>query len=330
MKLAKTIAVFGCKSTTQYLLEFLLKDYSVDHLITIDEEKGRYFNIADYLDLTDFANENNIMVYRAHKYSLKSEEDNNHINALGIDIAFVVGWQRLIPPSILSGFSTGAFGMHGSALHLPRGRGRSPMNWSIIEGKKVFYTSLFKYDAGADSGLILDTLKFTINEQDTGETMHFKNTLAMKHLIDTHLPSLVRGNYALSSQLNIAPTYYPKRTAEDSLIDWQDDVFSIERLIRAVTRPFNGAYSFIKETKITIYRAAIFDLNEFGYTNTLPGTVVEVFPNEKFLVKGLGGLLLIHEYHYEATIKTNDLLTTGNEHKKHFPRNPYGSHDLAE
>ena len=330
MKLSKTLAVFGCKSTTQYILEFLTKSYSVDHLITIEEEKGQYFSVADYQNLSAFAEKKSIKTYHAQKYSLKSEEDIAYINSLGIDIAFVVGWQRLIPPEILANLSVGAFGMHGSALHLPRGRGRSPMNWSIIEGKKVFYTSLFKYDAGADSGLVLDTLKFMITEYDTGETMHFKNTLAMKHLIDTHLLSLTEGDFTLSPQMDIDPTYYPKRTSEDSLIDWQDDIFNVERLIRAVTKPFNGAYSFINETKIVIYRAAIFDLNEFGYTNTFPGTVVEVFPNGKFIIKGLGGLLLVHEYEYDSAVEMGQILTIGNEQKNYFPRNPYGSHDLAE
>ena len=330
MKSSKTIAVFGCKSTTQYLLEFLREEYSVAHLITIDPEKGHHFSVADYHDLTAFAADHDIVAYQAHKYSLKSEEDIAHIQGLGIDIAFVMGWQRLVPPEVLASLRVGAFGMHGSALHLPRGRGRSPMNWSILEGKKVFYTSLFKYDAGADSGQVVDTLKFTINEHDTGETMHFKNTLAMKHLVKTHLPSLIRNDFALSSQMDVTPTYYPKRSEEDSLIDWQDDVFNIERLVRAVTKPFNGAYSFVNNTKITIYRATIFDLHEFGHTHTFPGTVVEIFPNGKFVVKGLGGLLLVHEYQYDATLSVEDVLSTGEERKRHFTRNLYGDHDLAE
>ena len=49
--------------------------------------------------------------------------------------------KRLIPIDILEQFSVGAFGMHGSSMDLPLGRGRSPLNWSLIEGRKFFYKS---------------------------------------------------------------------------------------------------------------------------------------------------------------------------------------------
>ena len=102
---------------------------------------------------------NKVEVYTSHKYSLKSEED-FAFSKNNFQIGFVVGWQRLIPENILDTF-IGVFGMHGSAMKLPKGRGRSPMNWSIIEGRKVFYTNLFKYNSGADDGDVLDTFKFS-------------------------------------------------------------------------------------------------------------------------------------------------------------------------
>lgn len=326
----KKIVLFGCKSTSKFILNGLIEMNCIDYLVTIDEEKGRTQKVADYQSLTSYSKLIGIPVYVAEKYSLKSEKDELFFREQNFDIAFVIGWQRLVPRNILNTFSIGAFGMHGSAANLPKGRGRSPMNWAIIEGRKVFYTNLFKYDDGVDSGDILDTVKFCISDKDTGETMHFKNTLSMKYLIKKNISSLIKNKFQLKKQLPLDPTYYPKRNEEDSLIDWEDDIFNIERLIRAVTRPFNGAYSYLEEKKIVIYQAQIFDNHEFGYQDFLPGQVVEIFENGKFLIKVFGGLLLINEYRTEAIIFKGGKFSNGLEKKNKFDFNRFGFYDLYQ
>ena len=324
------IAVFGCKSTTLFLLRALHgAGTRIRHLITIDSNVGVKNEVADYYDLTADAEQMGITVYHARKYSLKDENDQSYITGLGIDIAFVIGWQRLIPADVLSGMKVGAFGMHGSAMNLPLGRGRSPMNWSIIEGRQVFYTNLFKYNHGVDEGDVVDTFKFQITGRDTGETMHYKNLLAMKHLIIRNLSALQSGTFALTRQPDdIQPTYYPKRSPDDSLIDWEKDLVSIERFIRAVTRPFSGAFTFIGETRVTIWDAQLFDVQDFGYTDAPAATVVAVFPGGKFLVMCFGGLLLVNEYVSEALIREGMKFTNGGRILKQFERNRHGFFDL--
>ena len=329
MKLFNNIAFFGCKATTRFLLENLKLPFPIQHLITIDPAKGEKFQVADYCDLQDYAKEQGMQVYQAKYYSLKHEDDIAHINELNIDVAFVMGWQRLIPAAVLDHLSIGAFGMHGSSMNLPLGRGRSPMNWSIMEGRKAFYTNLFKYDPGVDSGDIMDTFKFEVTDKDTAETMHFKNTLAMKYLIERNVGQLVRNDFTVSSQeAGIKPTYYPKRTPADSLINWNQEVYALERFVRAVTRPFNGAYTFIETHKVIIYRAQVFDLNDFGYQHDAPGTVVAVFENGKFLVKCFGGLLLVTEYETNTTIEKGQRFHNNGEEIQHFDRNPLGFFDV--
>ncbi len=325
------IAVFGCKATTFFLLENLAIPYPIRHLITISPEAGEKHAVADYYDLKTFANSRGINRYTAKYYSLKSKTDIEQISQLKIDIAFVIGWQRLIPAEVLSGLTIGAFGMHGSSMNLPLGRGRSPMNWSLIEGRKAFYTNLFRYDPGVDSGDVVDTFKFQITPRDTAETMHFKNTLSMKFLIERNIEKLVHNNFSATPQNDqIPPTYYPKRTPEDSLIDWSLDVNSLERFIRAVTRPFNGAFSFIEHQKVILLNAQIFDLSDFGYDHLPSGCVAAVFESGKFLVKCFGGLLLINDYESNLTVKKGMQFHSNGLSPKIFPRNYQGFFDLPE
>jgi len=323
----KKTAIFGCKYTTKFLVENL--DLRIGSIITIDPPQGEKHQVADYCDLRKEL-DGRRDIYQARRYDLKDGEDIERINALGIDLAFVIGWQRLIPPEILRRLTIGAFGMHGSALNLPLGRGRSPLNWSIIEGRRFFHTNLFRYDAGADSGDILDTLGFAISEHDTAETLHYKNTLAMKHLIDRNIQGLLSGECVLKRQREAAPTYYPKRSPEDSLIDWSRDVFYIERFIRAVTRPFNGAFTFIGGEKVTLWRAQLFDTVDFGYAGREYGQIVELFPNGKFLVNCLGGTLLVSEYVYAGKMGKGLRMDNGVLTVRYFPLNRYGFHDLEQ
>ena len=62
-------AIFGCKNTTKFLIESLLKIIDIDYLITIDEEKGKKFDVADYCNLTEIANKNDISLYNSKTYS---------------------------------------------------------------------------------------------------------------------------------------------------------------------------------------------------------------------------------------------------------------------
>ncbi len=329
MKVYDEIAVFGCKATTLFLLNNLDIPFKIRHLITISPEAGQKHDVADYLDLKEMAGSRGINVYQAKYYSLKSEADQEYLNALKIDLAFVVGWQRLVPAEVLAGLSIGAFGMHGSSMNLPLGRGRSPMNWSLIEGRKVFYTNLFRYDPGVDSGDIVDTFKFQVSNRDTAETMHFKNTLAMKYLIERNIDDLVHNKYSLTPQNDaLTPTYYPKRTPDDGLIDWDQDVHVIERFVRAVTRPFGGAFTFAGSEKTTVWDAQVFDLNEFGYENQPAGSVVAVFESGKFLVKCFGGLLLVNACDTGCNIVKGMQFGNNGLTIKHFDRNPLGFFDI--
>ena len=116
----------------------------------------------------EFIKTNNIECYSVGDYSLKTCQDFFNNNEFEMGISY--GWQRLIPQYILDRFETGVFGTHASPLGLPYGKGRSPLNWSIIRGFNQVYFNLFKYVAKADSGMMYSTVKFEINKWDTIES----------------------------------------------------------------------------------------------------------------------------------------------------------------
>lgn len=327
------VAVFGCKSTTIYfyneLRRFLSDEFEIT-VITIDSETADKNVVADYTSIANIVD----IIYIASSYSLNTEADFEYFSDKQFDIGFVIGWQRLVPNMILETIRAGCYGMHGSALDLPRGRGRSPMNWALIEGRTHFYTNLFKYDAGVDSGDIVDRFVFSINSSDTAETLHYKNLLSMVALVKRNFVSLLSQTKALKAQPHIGATYYPKRNPADSQIDWYQDINRLDKFIRAVAPPFGGAFSYLSGERVRIFRACIFetDLVDFNILDVFsPGTILSVFPSGKFLVRCINGLLIVHEY----DLMTHEKLTVGSRLTvegdiKYFPRNVFGDFDLSE
>lgn len=294
----KRVAVVGCKHTTLDLILGLERHgYRIDHCVTLDPGTAEKNQVAGYYDLRPFLAEREIPVTVAHKYSLSSTEDREHLVALELDMLLVTGWQRLIPAWWLESLSIGAFGMHGSSRPLPHGRGRSPLNWSIIQHKDVFYTHLFQYLPGVDDGPVVGVQTFDITPTDTCHTLHFKNTVAMTQLCVEHLPALLEGTARLTPQPKEGASYYPKRSGEDGLIYWSDSTRDIDALVRAVTHPFPGAYTYFDddaEQRVLVWRAIPFDAR-LAWPGTVPGEIVEVFYDGSFVVRTGDSTLLVLE-----------------------------------
>ena len=286
----------GCKNTTYECMKAVLgMGVPIDLLITISPETAEKNKVAGYYDLRKFAEENSIRTYVCNSYTLKTNEDIENLNKYNFNVLLVIGWQRLIPEWLLSKLKTGAFGMHGSSRPLPYGRGRSPMNWSIIQNRTIFITNLFKYNKDVDSGEIIATETFDINPFDTAQTMHYKNMLAMVKILKSNINDILDNNLLLKPQLNIIPSYYPKRNAEDGIIFWDRDTGEIYNLIRAVTKPFHGAFTFYKDKKIIIWQAFPFDTRLFD-PEIESGTVLEALLNSDFVVKTGSDSMIVTNY----------------------------------
>nr|MCR5503139.1 hypothetical protein [Lachnospiraceae bacterium] len=229
-----------------------------------------------------------------------------------------MGWQRLIPKYVLDCFRYGVFGFHGNAGYLPFGRGRSPLNWSIILGDTRFNLNLFQYDEKADSPNIFATETFGITPHDDIRTAQYKNMIASKNLIRKLLSAYERDEIRIRTDSKDYDSWYGKRTAADGKVDFRARTRDIYNLIRGVAAPFPGAFAYVKssdgqsdpeeneENRIRIWRAHPFDemLDFSGYA---PGEVIDIF-DQKPVIRTVDGSLLIDEYEYAGTLKEGDVL----------------------
>ncbi|MDR1473043.1 MAG: hypothetical protein LBI41_00550 [Lactobacillales bacterium] len=294
------VVVFGVKDTTESMVNYISKNICpVDLIITIAEKVSLVNNISGFSSLSTLAKELKVFVYEADSYALSSEACEDFFNNNTFDVGISMGWQRLIPQYVLNRFTYGVFGFHGSSGYLPYGRGRSPMNWSIIEGDQRFILNLFRYDSMPDSPNVFDKVMFEINEHDTIRTLQYKNILCAKQMVKKLIEAYQVNDIKIQSNSKDFDLWYSKRTAEDGKIDFHSKTRDIYNLIRGVSNPFPGAFAYLNGEKIIIWQAYPFD-SVLDFSSYAPGEVIEIF-YEKPIVRTIDGSLIIYDYEYSGS-----------------------------
>jgi len=264
--------------------------------------------ISGYTYIKPYCQEKDLEFIEIQDYSLSSPEDKNRLLGLDIDILIVSGWQRLVPLWLISHCKVGAIGSHGSVRGITAGRGRSPQNWALLLGKKEFYISIFKIDAGIDSGPIIDTKKFILSQLDDIKTSYYKvSWLTSQMIIDN-----IKNGQILSDNLKSQEAearYLPKRMPEDGQIDWSRTSNEINNFVRALTKPYPGAFCYIGNNKVTIYKGRPFDVQGDPEAQKC-GEIIVAYQNGDLLVKTADSYYLIEEYNI-ASKNQHDPLKEG-------------------
>ncbi|MBU9825556.1 bifunctional UDP-4-amino-4-deoxy-L-arabinose formyltransferase/UDP-glucuronic acid oxidase ArnA [Rahnella perminowiae] len=205
-------------------------------------------------------------------------EDVNHplwvdrIRALQPDIIFSFYYRNMLSEEILSLAPQGGFNLHGSLL--PRYRGRAPVNWTLLNGETETGVTLHKMVKRPDAGDIVGQRKVAITADDTALKLHAKVREAAKALLTDVLPEMKAGNLTLTPQDETQASYFGRRTAADGEIHWHKSATEINNLIRAVTEPYPGAFSYLGQRKLTVWRARPLTTQH----DKQPGTVLSSDP----------------------------------------------------
>lgn len=296
------VVVFGVKDTSENIVEFIQSEICpVDLVITISPEVTKKNEVSGFKGLKILEEKYHIPVFEAETYGLKDERTLRFMEENEFDIGISMGWQRLVPGYILAKFQYGVFGFHGNCGYLPFGRGRSPLNWSIILGDTRFNLNLFQYDEKADSPNIFATEMFSITPHDDIRTAQYKNMICAKNLIRKLLKAYEQKAIVIRKESKDFDSWYEKRTGADGKIDFKGRTRDIYNLIRGVAAPFPGAFAYVDDKKVTIWKAHPFD-EMIDFSAYEPGEVIDIF-DQKAIVRTVDGSLLIEEYSGETKLK---------------------------
>ncbi|WJV53882.1 bifunctional UDP-4-amino-4-deoxy-L-arabinose formyltransferase/UDP-glucuronic acid oxidase ArnA [Pectobacteriaceae bacterium CE90] len=205
-------------------------------------------------------------------------DDVNHplwverVAAMSPDVIFSFYYRNLLSDDILQCARQGAFNLHGSLL--PRYRGRAPLNWVLVNGETETGVTLHRMVSQADAGNIVAQQRIAIDEKDTALSLHGKVRDAAGQLLAAALPGIASGHFSETPQNEHEATTVGRRTPEDGRIRWEQPAKTTYNLVRAVTEPWPGAFSYVGTTKFIIWQAAV--RADFPAAN--PGTVLSTSP----------------------------------------------------
>lgn len=179
----------------------------------------------------------NLPVYQPA--SLRKEEAQAELAALGADLMVVVAYGLILPKVVLDTPRLGCINVHGSLL--PRWRGAAPIQRSIWAGDAETGVTIMQMDVGLDTGAMIRKVTCPIAADETSASLYDKLAeLGPQALVDT-INAMAAGETAAEAQDDALANYAEKLSKEEARIDWSMEAVAIERCIRS----FNPAHQLV-------------------------------------------------------------------------------------
>jgi UDP-4-amino-4-deoxy-L-arabinose formyltransferase/UDP-glucuronic acid dehydrogenase (UDP-4-keto-hexauronic acid decarboxylating) len=247
---------------------------------------------------------------------LKEPDLNSHdviavLRASAADIGISVNWPRLIGDEACAAFPGGILNAH--AGDLPRYRGNACPNWAIINGEEFVGACVHVMDPPAiDAGPVFSRRRLALNEGTYVTDVYAWLDSTFPEMFSEALSRVLDPAFAPEDQTrsSLMPLRCHPSRPEDGLIDGRAPADRIARLVRASSRPFSGAYSFLEgETRATIWRARVAQLAH--EVAAMPGQIMSRSTQGGGLVACGEGVLEIEE----AELATGSPLPTANRYR---------------
>lgn len=185
---------------------------------------------------------------------INGEDGLNALRTFEPDIAFVIGWSQIVRPPALRLARVGMIGAHSSLL--PHNRGSAPVNWTLIHGEHETGNSLFWLSEHVDAGDLIDQVRIPVTRYDTCSTLYQRVAASNRDMLLRLLPSLIAGERPGRPQPVTHEPVLPRRRPADGKIDWGRPSDVVYDFVRALTRPYPGAFSWLDGKRWFIWQVA--------------------------------------------------------------------------
>lgn len=283
----KTVFIGSVISSKVALQTLLANEIRVDLVCSLDEEASA--NVSDYYPIHEIAIGNNIPFVKFRR--VNSEEVLDSIRAVSPDFIFVIGLSQIVSEELLNLAREYVIGFHPTPL--PKHRGRAAIPWQILLGVRESKVSLFRMDQDMDSGDIICQYPYEISDRDYAADVCDKVCEAMRKALELSLPGIYSGTVQLRPQNHEEATYLLVRRPEDGYIDWSCSGKEIETLIRAVSKPYPGAFSYYKGSKVVFWRTR---LEENTRYIGLPGQIAWINSDCEIAIVTKDSMLVVTDY----------------------------------
>ncbi len=248
----KRIAFATCVQLGMSCIEQIYKmNGSLELMITLKDERAKNKSGRIYLD--NLAEKNNCFLLK-----IDNINDQIVIDTLiqhRIDWLFIIGWSQIAKKELLNTPKSGCLGMHPTLL--PVGRGRAAIPWAILKGLDETGVTLFRLDEGVDTGDIVGFEKIKMDHQTTATDLYDGINKLHVALIEKYWDVINKDQITFIKQDETQASEWMGRRPEDGEIFNTMTMSDAERLVRAVTHPYPGAFYKDQQHTIRIWSANV-------------------------------------------------------------------------
>ncbi len=202
--------------------------------------------------------------------SFKTDAAFEQFKALDADLAVLAFVTLIVPERVLYAPRHQSICFHPSLL--PRHRGASSINWTLIAGDKETGVTWFWPDKGLDTGPILLQKKIPVEANDTVGSIYFSRLfpLGIDSMIEA-IELVKSGRAPRIAQDESKATYEPICREEHAKLDFSKSANEVHNLIRGCD-PQPGAYADAEGRRIRLYEPSL----EAASADAAPGTIVSI------------------------------------------------------
>jgi methionyl-tRNA formyltransferase len=293
MTMTKNIIAIGRSRYLYDGIRYLIsRGYSFKAIIT--EEAYEEYDIK-HSDFEKLASDTGAVFFKIK--SLNNEDLIRIVRENNVRAAISVNWKYTIPKNFLDLFECGILNFHLG--NLPDYKGNATVNWSIINGEDKIYGNIHKMDPELDAGDVIARKAIPITDQTYIADILNQAVQDVPLLYEEALIKVFEKPDSFVVRGSLKGLRCFPRLPEDGLINWNESARNICRLIRASAEPYQGAFSFLQQEKIIIWKAVEYNYGEKFLA--VAGHVVGIQKDTKSIHVSCGeGMLKITEIEYKG------------------------------
>jgi methionyl-tRNA formyltransferase len=197
---------------------------------------------------------------------LRSAEAIAEIAALRPDLGVLADYGQIVPSALLGLAAHGMLNLHPSLL--PRHRGATPIPAAILAGDRRTGVSLFRMDAGLDSGPLIAGEGLSLSGSDSAPELEARLAVLAAGLLARSIGPWLRGELVAQPQPSAGMTLTRPLRRTDGRLDPGRPAAELERQVRAYL-DWPGSFLETALGRLVIQHASL-----GSQLDARPGTVV--------------------------------------------------------
>ncbi len=174
------------------------------------------------------------------------------------ELFVIAGFPTIFTRPLYSLPRLGTINLHGGPV--PRYRGGSPLNWQMINGEKTIGITVLRVDNGIDTGPVVAEANFLIGPRDTIAEVHNQANGLFPDLVVKAISQVEENPDSGRVQNESAACYWHQRNDSDGRLNFAAmTAIQIDRMVRALSPPYPGAFAYLGDRKVRLFRALIPD-----------------------------------------------------------------------